>query len=84
MAEKSKKALVDKIVTYEGTDGKMHKVKEINYRTIHGGKDSCIVIEEGQAKPIRGMYTYYDVKPYGTIRVACSNFPLVLKTNRLK
>jgi 2-methylaconitate cis-trans-isomerase PrpF len=38
MAEKSKKALVDKIVKYEGTDGKMHKGKEINYRTMMDGK----------------------------------------------
>lgn len=84
MAEKSKKALVDKIVTYEGTDGKMHKGKEINFRTMMDGKASCIVIEEGQAKPIRGMYTYYDVKPYGTVKVASVNSPIVLKTHRLK
>lgn len=84
MAEKSKKALVDKIVTYEGTDGKMHKGKEINYRTMNDGKDSCIVIEEGQAKPIHGMYTYYDAKPYGVVKVASIHIPLVLKTHRLK
>lgn len=84
MAEKSKKALVDKIVKYEGTDGKMHKGKEINYRTMMDGKASCIVIKEGQVKPKSESYTYYDVKPYGTIKVASVNFPLVLKTHRLK
>jgi len=74
----------DQIVEYIGTDGKKHKGKLIRYRTMSDGKATCIVIKDGQVKPASESYTYYDTKPYGTIKVASVNFPIVLKTHRLK